>query len=182
MQRTTLLLTILLAAGLAGCERETRDFRVSPPGNAPSDPVRLSALQPGVPLRDASLATYQENAWAMSEGYRLFNQFNCAGCHSPGGGGGIGPPLIDQEWIYGSAPENVFQTIQEGRPNGMPSFKGRISSADTWKLVVYVRSMSELTSADMWPGRADAMEEANPEPQEGKMQEASEVSEPRRRR
>lgn len=181
MRRPTVLWMLALGAVLAGCDREDRDFRDAPPGNSPSDPVRLSALQPGVPLQDPSLAPYQNNAWALAEGYRLFNQFNCSGCHSPGGGGGMGPPLIDQEWIYGSSPENVFQTIQEGRPNGMPSFKGRISSSDTWKIVTYVRSMSELTSADMWPGRADAMQESNPAPQEGKMQEPYEASEPRRK-
>ena len=180
MRIIPLLSAVALAVGLAGCEREHRDFRDSPPGSAPDDPVRLSSLQPGAPLQDASLGPYQENAWAMSEGYRLFNQFNCSGCHAPGGGGGIGPPLIDQEWIYGSAPENVFQTIQEGRPNGMPSFTGKLSAADTWKIVVYVRSMSELTSADMWAGRMDAMQEANATPQEGEMQEPYEASVPRR--
>ena len=56
----------------------------------------------------------------------------------------MGPPLMDDEWIYGSEPENIFATIVEGRPNGMPSFRGRIPDYQVWQLVAYVRSMSGL--------------------------------------
>ena len=33
------------------------------------------------------LSPYQENAWGMAEGKRLFSFFNCVGCHANGGGG-----------------------------------------------------------------------------------------------
>src|SRR5207237_1085055 len=59
---------------------------------------------------------YEENAYAVSEGKRLYENFNCVGCHSHGGGG-IGPPLMDNDWIYGAEPANIFSTIMEGRPN-----------------------------------------------------------------
>ena len=36
----------------------------------------------------------------------------------------MGPPLMDDKWIYGYEPEQVFATIVEGRPNGMPAFGG----------------------------------------------------------
>jgi cytochrome c oxidase cbb3-type subunit 3 len=64
---------------------------------------------------------------------------------------------MDDEWIYGSAPENIFQTIVQGRPNGMPSFGGKIPVDQIWQLVSYVRSMSGLLSKDVAPGRNDAM-------------------------
>jgi cytochrome c oxidase cbb3-type subunit 3 len=156
---------LALAALLAACEREDRDFREVPPGSAAGGIVRTSGLQAGPPTPEATATVYEENAWAVSEGKRLFSWFNCAGCHSPGGGGSMGPPLIDDQWIYGSEPENIFQTIQQGRPNGMPSFKGRIGTADTWKLVAYVRSLSELTPFDTWSGRGDQLEDANPDPE-----------------
>ena len=44
---------------------------------------------------------------------------NCAGCHF-NGGGGMGPPLMDNIWIYGDSIENIGASIREGRPNGMP--------------------------------------------------------------
>ena len=75
----------------------------------------------------------------------------------------MGPPLNDQEWIYGSDPENIFATIVEGRPNGMPSYRGRIGNSQLWQLAAYVRSMSGLTPRDTWPARADHMQESRPE-------------------
>jgi cytochrome c oxidase cbb3-type subunit III len=86
----------------------------------------------------------------------LFGWYNCAGCHS-NGGGGMGPPLMDDKWIYGSAPENIFSTIVQGRPNGMPSFAGRIPTPQVWMLVAYVRSLSGLTPSAARGSRTDHM-------------------------
>jgi cytochrome c oxidase cbb3-type subunit 3 len=119
--------------------------------------VRLSGLQPGVPVDTTHLANpYENNAYAISEGQRLFGWYNCAGCHA-NGGGGMGPPLMDDEWIYGSAPENIYATIVQGRPNGMPSFAGRIPATQIWQLVTYVRTLSALTPAPARNSRADNM-------------------------
>jgi cytochrome c oxidase cbb3-type subunit 3 len=100
---------------------------------------------------------YEENAWAMAEGKRLFVQFNCNGCHG-NGGGGMGPALMDHKWIYGSNPEQVFSTIMEGRPNGMPSFKGKIPDQQAWQIAAYVRSMSGLVPFTAAPGRSDDLD------------------------
>jgi len=45
---------------------------------------------------------------------------------------------MDDEWIYGFEPVNIFATIVEGRPNGMPSFRNRIPDYQVWQLVAYV--------------------------------------------
>jgi len=107
---------------------------------------------------------YEHNGWAMAEGKTLYEQMNCVGCHFHGGGG-IGPPLMDAEWIYGSEPENIFETIQEGRPNGMPAFGSRLSADQIWKITAYVRSLSGNAPKDIAPGRDDHMQ--------GKKQEQS---------
>ncbi|HEX2189631.1 MAG TPA: c-type cytochrome [Longimicrobiaceae bacterium] len=156
-------LALLLLLALAGCERERRSFRETPPGATAFPAVQTSELQAGPRTVDPAVGAYQENRWAVGQGYTFYVQYNCAGCHAPGGGGGMGPPLNDDEWIYGSDPENVFATIVEGRPNGMPSFRGRIDDAQLWQLVAYVRSMSGLTPRDTWPARADHMQETRPE-------------------
>jgi cytochrome c oxidase cbb3-type subunit III len=152
-----------LAATLAAtaCDRETRSYRSSPPAAAPSQFVRTSELQPGATLRTQAIGPYQENRWAVSEGQRLYNGFNCVGCHA-NGGGGIGPPLADRKWIYGSDPEQVFATIVQGRPNGMPAYGGKLGNAEVWRLVAYVRALGKLTPPDTWPARADNMSEASP--------------------
>ena len=148
----------------AGCQRETRRFRESPPAATSETAVAMSELQPGPKVRDLPVVNaYEQNAYAISEGERLFNAYNCSGCHSHGGGG-IGPALMDDEWIYGSDPENIFSTIVEGRPNGMPAFRGRIPNYQVWQIAAYVRSLSGLLPKPIAPSRDDHMVTA-PEPQ-----------------
>ncbi|HTK49410.1 MAG TPA: c-type cytochrome [Gemmatimonadaceae bacterium] len=148
--------TIALLATLAACNREQRRFRESPPSTSPSA-VRVSALQPGT-VQDTAHAPgpYDDVAYHVSEGQRLFGWYNCAGCHA-NGGGGMGPPLMDEKWIYGSAPEQIFNTIVQGRPNGMPSFAGKIPTPQVWELVAYVRSLSAQNSTGARSARSDHM-------------------------
>jgi cytochrome c oxidase cbb3-type subunit 3 len=156
-------LLVASACAVLACDREERRFRESPPGVAATTPVSQSELQAGPTTPEMVVHnSYEENAWAVAEGKRLFSQFNCTGCHAHGGGA-IGPPLMDAEWIYGSAPENIYATIVEGRPNGMPSFRGRLGSSQVWQLVAYVRSMSGLVPKDVAPGRNDGLMVKAPE-------------------
>jgi cytochrome c oxidase cbb3-type subunit 3 len=105
---------------------------------------RQSILQPGPP-RPARIVRnpFEGDAEAIAAGKRLFDQFNCSGCHAAGGGA-IGPALIDDQWIYGSSAGNIFWTIIEGRPQGMPAFGGRIAEDQAWRIVSFVRSISNL--------------------------------------
>ena len=153
---------ICAAAALAGCKREERRF--SEPATASQTPnsISMSQLQAGTATQ-AAHAPYEGNAFAVSEGKRLFEWFNCSGCHADGGGA-IGPPLMDEQWIYGSDPANIFATIVEGRPNGMPSFRGRIPTQQVWQLTAYVRSLSGQLHKDVAPGRSDHMK-LSPSPQ-----------------
>jgi cytochrome c oxidase cbb3-type subunit 3 len=82
----------------------------------------------------------EQESNAVAEGNRIFTWFNCHGCHGVKGGGGIGPPLRDPQWIYGSDPASIFQSIAQGRPNGMPAFGGGMSDQQIWRLERYIRS------------------------------------------
>jgi cytochrome c oxidase cbb3-type subunit 3 len=146
----------VLLSLVSACDREQRRFRENPPSTSPSN-VRVSALQPGTMVDTTHVAgPYDNNAWAQSEGQRLFGWYNCAGCHA-NGGGGMGPPLMDDQWIYGSSPENIYNTIVQGRPNGMPSFAGKIPTPQVWMLVAYVRSLSALNTTGARSSRTDHM-------------------------
>ena len=83
----------------------------------------------------------------IAAGRQLFQAYNCVGCHF-NGGGGMGPALMDDNWIYGSSMENIASTIREGRPNGMPTFRGMVSGDQVWQLAAYVRSLSNLAAKD----------------------------------
>jgi cytochrome c oxidase cbb3-type subunit 3 len=152
----TWALLACIGAGLfAACEREQRRFQQ--PATAASLPERSQNAELTAGSKDNVTSvrnSYEENAYAMSQGKRLFTWYNCVGCHSHGGGG-IGPALMDDKWIYGSEPENIYRTIVDGRPNGMPSFAGKIPEAQVWQLVAYVRSMSGLVNSGAAPGRDD---------------------------
>jgi cytochrome c oxidase cbb3-type subunit 3 len=160
MRGAPLLMVSLAALGLASCEREDRDYRPNPVATETTERVALSPLSPGV--GDPSTYTtnkgrdIQINAFHLSQGKKLFSWFNCVGCHA-NGGGGSGPPLMDDTWIYGGSLENVVHTIREGRPNGMPAFRGKIPDDQIWEIAAYVRSMSGNAPSAAAPTRNDDM-------------------------
>jgi cytochrome c oxidase cbb3-type subunit 3 len=136
---------VLLAALLtaSGCARETRDYR-------------------GKAMQHSNRARFVAgNAYHLSQGQRLYTWMNCSGCHAHGGGG-MGPALMDANWRYGGSMREIVATILDGRPNGMPSFRNRITEDQAWELASYVRSLSAQTREDALAGRAD--EPANVEP------------------
>jgi cytochrome c oxidase cbb3-type subunit III len=129
---------------LAACQgRAEADPPAQPPMVAAG--VITSALVPGlnhsVSTVDPRARAYYDNRQAVVDGKRLFNQYNCSGCHS-NGGGGMGPSLMSGHWIYGGRLEQIHHTLVEGRPNGMPSWGGKIPDVQLWELAAYVRSMS----------------------------------------
>jgi cytochrome c oxidase cbb3-type subunit III len=152
---------VLCLIVVGGCKREERQFQVNPPSASVLQGLKLSELQPGPVVTNPPVKNkYESNAQALADGKRLFSAFNCVGCHA-NGGGGMGPALMDDKWIYGSNPEQIYATITQGRPNGMPSFGGKVPEYQVWQLAAYVRSISGLVPKDAAPGRNDDMK-ANP--------------------
>jgi cytochrome c oxidase cbb3-type subunit 3 len=149
---------VLVAGAISACARETRIFQAPPSAQTTLNTVQVSGLNPGdYPLPPpAPPSIYQESAYSVAQGQALFQQYNCSGCHA-NGGGGMGPPLMDNYWIYGSDPQNIFATIMQGRPNGMPSFRNRVPEYQAWEIVAYVRSLGGLLPSDLSPARTDEM-------------------------
>ena len=48
--------------------------------------------------------------------------------------------------IYGREPENIYLTILQGRPKGMPAWGGMLPDQVIWDLVAYIRSISKEPS------------------------------------
>ena len=138
--RALAALATLVVHGCGGESEAAAEARWSP--STTQGVVRTSTLEAG-PARTDPMAVnpYAEDARALAEGKLLYESFNCAGCHGSNGGGAIGPPFADADWIYGSEPENIFQSVAQGRPNGMPTFGGKIPPETLWKIVAYVRSL-----------------------------------------
>jgi cytochrome c oxidase cbb3-type subunit III len=158
-----LVLALTAAVALAGCKREERDYKPTPAAAARAQTIALSPLQPGGARPPVVVPNdYEESAYAVAEGQRLYRWYNCNGCHA-NGGGGSGPALMDDQWIYGSAPANIVATILEGRPNGMPAFGGKVPDQQAMQIAAYVRSMSGLLPKDVAPGRTDHLSAKKPE-------------------
>jgi cytochrome c oxidase cbb3-type subunit 3 len=145
---------------LTACQREQRELRPTPARYAVyGDAARQSELQPGGRQSQPDVVNpYQGSASAISEGQRLFGWYNCVGCHG-NGGGGIGPSLIKDQWIYGVEPSNLFDTIVKGRPNGMPAWGGRVPEYQVWQLVAFVRSLNNLEPKSATPVRTDTIQQ-----------------------
>jgi cytochrome c oxidase cbb3-type subunit 3 len=94
---------------------------------------------------------YAGDAGAVVQGEKLFNGLNCSGCHAPLGGGGMGPPLSDRAWIYGSAPAAIYLSIVQGRPNGMPAWGRSLPPESLWQLVAYIETLSRAPAPAAGP-------------------------------
>lgn len=84
---------------------------------------------------------YGDAPAAIADGKRLFTAMNCAGCHGYTGAGGMGPPLNDHYWRYGGAPAQIYKSLYEGRPKGMPAWGRALPADQLWKLTAFVSSL-----------------------------------------
>jgi cytochrome c oxidase cbb3-type subunit 3 len=80
---------------------------------------------------------------AVARGARDFDAFNCSGCHMARGGGGMGPALSNNIWIYRDSPANIYLSITQGRAAGMPAFGAMLPDRTIWELVAYIQSIAE---------------------------------------
>ena len=162
--RVSILALGLAALALSACDREERHSRAKPMGETVPAGESPDTIWPGgaVPQTlDPRAKLYDNNAPAIAEGQTLYTQMNCVGCHSHGGGG-MGPPLMDDEWRYGGRIQQIAATIAEGRPNGMPAWRSKLTEDQIWKLAAYVRTMSGQPSKDAVSSRSESMSSTTP--------------------
>jgi cytochrome c oxidase cbb3-type subunit 3 len=155
---------------LSACKREQRDFEPDRVDVAKLGPVPLVNLEPGGHTPPKNLQAgkdYEQNAYHLNQGKALFSAMNCNGCHS-NGGGGMGPALMDDVWIYGSDFVNIAASIRDGRPNGMPSFGRALPGETLFELAAYVRALGGFVPTNAAPSRNDSLQAA---PGENRTQE-----------
>jgi cytochrome c oxidase cbb3-type subunit 3 len=162
--RASLLILGAASVALAACNREERHSRAKPLGETVPAGESPDTIWPGgtsPPPLDARAKLYDNNAPAIAEGQQLYMQMNCVGCHFHGGGG-MGPPLMDDEWRYGGRIDQIAASIAEGRPNGMPSWRNKLTSDQIWKIAAYVRTLSGQPSKDAVSSRSEEMSSTTP--------------------
>jgi cytochrome c oxidase cbb3-type subunit 3 len=80
---------------------------------------------------------------AAATGAKLYISYNCIDCHGADGSGAMAPAFSDGRWHFGGSESEVYESIFQGRPDGMPAWGGLIDDASIWRLVSYVRSLQE---------------------------------------
>ena len=118
----------------------------------PPEPVSAASFPPGVnspvgPLpgpaeHGAGVPNpFAEDENGLADGRRYFVEYNCAGCHGDHGGGGMGPSLRDEQWLYGDSHERVAKSIAEGRAYGMPAWGAMLTNEQVWQITAYIKAM-----------------------------------------
>jgi cytochrome c oxidase cbb3-type subunit 3 len=136
------LVTVLaVAAGNASAQQDT-----APEAQHGPNQVSVTGLFPNggaLPPQDPIGARFEGNKLAIAAGKELFGQMNCSGCHF-NGGGGMGPALMSGHWRYGGRIDQIYASIAQGRPNGMPSWQDSLQPQQIWELAAYAKSLSVL--------------------------------------
>jgi cytochrome c oxidase cbb3-type subunit III len=151
---------LLAALALGACKREVRELRTDPPAAGALNDVapmanRINGSLPRILVAEGS--PYETNAYQLGQGKRLYDWFNCKGCHA-NGGGASGPALSDGWWRYGPDPVSIFLSIRDGRPHGMPGFSTRLTTEQIWQLTGYVRTIGAYAAKTAAPSRNDEMQ------------------------
>jgi cytochrome c oxidase cbb3-type subunit 3 len=89
---------------------------------------------------------YAHQEAAITEGKSLFHSMNCVACHGYGARGGMCPDLTDKAWRYGGTPAEIYKSIAEGRPKGMPAWGQMLPPETIWKITAYIESLGGATT------------------------------------
>jgi mono/diheme cytochrome c family protein len=141
------------------------------PSKAPKEGATAEDAAPpaaggGGPLKTAQSAekgtlksSISDAQGTAAEGHKVYMAAGCNGCHGGTGGGGMGPPLTNQVWVYGSDDDTLFRLIalgsdelkkqgynRKGSENvvGPMPAQGTIvkSDEDLWKIIAWIRSIN----------------------------------------
>ncbi len=118
---------------------------------------------------DAYLASMKENvdektvvmldAAGIATGKTLYTK-TCVACHSPNGGGGVGPNLTDNYAIHGATIQDIFKTIKYGWPDkGMQAWQSNFSPVEMQQLASYVKSLVNTNVAEGKAPQGDLIKE-----------------------
>lgn len=146
MRVATYASAVLLATGVGACDRMPGSASARAEGltQGPSADATTAGALPGIAPQTVLGEVHNPftgDPQAVAVGRQLFTGYNCAGCHSSYAGGGMGPNLRDTVWIYGGSDAQLFSTIAEGRPNGMPAWGAKVAEDQIWQIIAYLRTL-----------------------------------------
>ncbi|MBI5189171.1 MAG: c-type cytochrome [Nitrospirae bacterium] len=78
----------------------------------------------------------------IAEGRKHYSEM-CASCHGEDGKGGMGPGIVGPQYVYGGGDGELYTSVMDGRPGGMPPFKDSLGEKKTWETLAYVESLKK---------------------------------------
>jgi cytochrome c oxidase cbb3-type subunit III len=120
----------------------------------------FAAAGGGGGFTDEKLIAMSLDSGLVASGKTAFGT-SCAACHGAGAEGGIGPNLIDGEWIHGGLPTQILQSIQEGIPaRGMPGWRSMLGETRSAEVAAFIISLNP--AAFEGAGSEAAVDEGEP--------------------
>ncbi|MEO6992438.1 MAG: cytochrome c [Lacunisphaera sp.] len=177
------LATLLVAAGLGGCDNMNHQRKVQTLGPSDHFANGASARQPPAhtvarsePAPDDPVATGRKDGTLLTElpvpltrallerGQERFN-LSCAPCHGEDGyGRGIivlrgfpAPPAYSEPWLLKAPVGHFFAVISHGIGRMYP-LADRITPTDRWAIVAYVRALQRSQYATKQDVPADELQ------------------------
>ncbi len=141
------IMTLALVSTALGC-KSTQSSQIAPQGASPPVAIPVGPAPGFARIPPEQKNPYAQNPFALAEGRKLFQWYNCDGCHGGHAGGGMGPSLRDSVWLYGYSDSQIFNSIAEGRGRGMPAWGLKIPDQQIWELTAYVKSLRSPLEPD----------------------------------
>jgi mono/diheme cytochrome c family protein len=134
----------LAAVGCGGQGDKSAGDSMAPGGGGVANASNASDGDTGddiAQVQKIAMRSFNGSAQQASAGRAAFMKYNCVGCHGGLAGGAMGPSLRDDQWKFGGTDEQILNTLHNGRPAGMPAWKGVASEEELKNIIVYIRSM-----------------------------------------
>ena len=103
--------------------------------------IEMAAAEERWPAADP-IAELPSDPETLQAGSEIFAQ-TCASCHNANMTGGIGPNLIDDEWIHGGSGPEILDTVTNGvAAKGMPAWGAILGPEKVKQVAAFVYSKS----------------------------------------
>lgn len=109
-------------------------------GQYEAELAKLEARREAVASALPSENPYRGDETAIAEGKEVFDTI-CLACHLADGKGLVGPSLVDPYWKYGDSDADLFASVSEGRPLGMPPWGPQLGNEKIWKSLAYMETL-----------------------------------------
>ena len=131
----------MLTGGCRTTEPPSRSFALADEAQTvPAELTRAGLLTVNIPT-DGEFWRMSRDAEIVKAGQAAFSASSCRTCHGLALTGGAAPNLIDQRWLHGGTPREVYGTISRGVPSkGMPTWGPVLGPKTITCLVAYIFS------------------------------------------